>query len=65
MVWSEENLGPTGVVIWLGSGRTSPDQRQWLEIAFAPLGERFEIGSRGEEGPAMDQWLAQGPKDGN
>lgn len=38
------------------------DQRGWLERAFAPLGSRFQIAGRGEEEPAMEQWIAQGPE---
>ena len=36
------------------------DQRGWLERAFAPLGPRFQIAGRGEEEPALEQWMALG-----
>src|SRR5215813_13910126 len=37
MVWSEENLCPIGVVIWLGSRRTDRNQRQWLGAVVAAV----------------------------
>jgi hypothetical protein len=44
MVWSEENLGPTGVVIWLGFGAPTADQRQRLTQAVGAAHPRH--GSR-------------------
>jgi hypothetical protein len=40
MVWSEENLCPIGVVIWLGSGGARCNSQEWLSQGVATVHAR-------------------------
>jgi len=37
-----------------------PNQREWLEEAFAPFGSRFRIGTLGEESQVIREWFQLG-----